>query len=122
VGKIPDDGLVGWVVWKELYLSLPNSLSKKCFERAYTLGKYREWMQEIQEEHIELEDICQRIVKFGKVLAGQQDDLLFPLIELVLRPGIQFWGFTTESSEDVVAKIRALVDEAALQKLSGLSI
>jgi hypothetical protein len=48
VSKIPDDGLVRWVVWRELYLSLLNPLlSKKCFERAYTLGKYREWMQEI---------------------------------------------------------------------------
>lgn len=122
VGKIPDDGLVRWIVWEELFLSLPNSLSKKCFKRAYTLGKYREWMQEIQEEHIELEDICQRIVEFGKVLAGHQDDLLSPLIELVLRPGIQFWGFTTESSENVAAKIRELVDETALHKLSGLSL
>lgn len=32
----------------------------------------------------------QRIVEFGKVLNGPQDDLLFPLIELVLQPGIQF--------------------------------
>ncbi len=79
-------------------------------------------MQEIQEEHIELEDICRRIVEFGKVLAGQQDDLLFPLIELVLRPGVQFWGFTTESSEDVAAKVYELVDETALQKLSALSL
>jgi hypothetical protein len=40
-----------------------------------------------------------------------------------LRPGIQFWGFTTESSEGIIkAKIRTLVDEMALQKLSGLSI
>ena len=123
VGKIPDDGLVSWVVWPELYLSLPNPLpSKKCFRRAYTLGKYREWMRDIQEEHIELEDICQRIVKFGKVLTGQRDDLLFPLIELVLKPGMQFWGFTTESPEDVAAKMRELVDETALQKLYGLSL
>jgi hypothetical protein len=91
--------------------------------KASTLGKYRQWMREIQEQHVELENICQRIVEFGKVLAGPQDDLLFPLIELILRPGILFWGFETESSEDIIkARIRALVDETALQKLSGLSI
>jgi len=79
-------------------------------------------MEEIQEEHIELEDIRQRIVEFGKVLARQQDNLLFLLIELVLRPGVQFWGFITELSEDVIAKIYELVDETALQKLSRLSL
>jgi hypothetical protein len=80
-------------------------------------------MQEIQEEHIELENIYQRIVGFRKTLAGPQDDILFLLIELILRPGILFWGFETKSSEEIIkAKIRALVDETALQKLSGLSI
>jgi hypothetical protein len=122
VGKIPDDGLVRWVVWEELYLSPANILSKKCFVKAYNLGWYRKWIPEYQ-QHIELDNICQRMVEFGKVLAGPQDDLLSPLIELVLSPGIQFWGFIAESSEDVVvAKIRALVDETALQRLSGLSI
>jgi len=92
------------------------------FVKAYTLGKYRQWIKG-KEEHIELENICQRIVRFGKILAGPQDDLLFPLIELILRPGIQFWRFKTESSKDVIeAKTRELVDEMALGKLSGLSI
>jgi hypothetical protein len=100
-GRIPDDGLVRWVVWEELYTS-PASILSDRFVRAYNLGIYREWMQEIQEQHIELENLCQRIVEFGKVLAGLQDDLLFLLIELILRPGILFWGFETESSEDII--------------------
>jgi hypothetical protein len=57
---------------------------------AYTLAKYREWMDE---QHVELENICQRIVEFGKILAGPHDDILLPLLELILTPGIQFWGF-----------------------------
>jgi hypothetical protein len=73
-------------VWEELYTSPANILSNR-FGEGFHLGKYREW---IQEQHIELEDICQRIVEFGKVLARPQEGLLFPLIELVLRPGIQF--------------------------------
>lgn len=32
-------------------------------------------------------------------LESPQDDDLFPLIELILRPGILFWGFETQSSE-----------------------
>jgi hypothetical protein len=121
LGKIPDDGLVRWVVWVELYTSPARILSNR-FVKAYNLGIYREWIQEIQ-EYVELENICQRIVEFGNVLAGPQDDLLFPLIELILRPGILFWGFETESSDDIInAKICALADETALQKFSRLSI
>lgn len=120
MGRIPDDGLVRWVAWEELSTS-PTPLFADCFVTAYTLAKYREW-RVIQQ--VELEDICQRIVEFGKVLAGLRDDhLLLPLTELILRPGILFWGFETNSSEDIVkAKIRALVGEAALLKLSRLSI
>ncbi|OBT94396.1 hypothetical protein VE01_07775 [Pseudogymnoascus verrucosus] len=122
VGKISDDGLVRWVAWDKLYLSPANILSKRCFVRARTLGVYRKWIQEYQQP-IELEDICQRMVEFGKVLAGPQEDLLSPLIELLLKPGILFWGFINESSEEVViASIRALVDETGLESLSGLTI
>jgi len=105
VGQIPDDGFVRWVVWEELY-ALPASIISDRFVRAYTLGIYRQW---IQVQHVELESICQKIFEFGKVLVGPRDDLLFPLVELILRPGILFWGFETESSEDIIkAKIRAL--------------
>ena len=38
----------------------------------------------------------------GRVLAGPQEDLLSLLIELILRPGILFEGFETESSEDII--------------------
>lgn len=119
MGRIPDDGLVRWVTWEELSRS-PAPLFADCFMKAYTLAIYRKWI-EIQQ--VELENICQRIVGFGKVLAGQRNDLLLPLIELVLRPEISFWGFKTSSSEETIkARIRALVDEAALLELSRLSI
>jgi hypothetical protein len=57
VGKIPDDGLVRWVVWEELYTSRSSILLDR-FVRAYNLGIYREWMREIKEQHIELGNIC----------------------------------------------------------------
>jgi hypothetical protein len=120
MGEIPDDGLVRWVAWEELSTS-PTRLFADCFVKAYTLAKYREW---IDIQRVELEDICQRILEFGKVLAGLQDDLLLlPLTELILRPGILFWGFETNSPENTIkARIHILVDETALQKLSRLSI
>jgi hypothetical protein len=120
MGRIPNDGLVRWVAWEELSTS-PAPLFADCFVKTYTLAKYREW---IVIKQAELEDICHRIVEFGKVLAGLRDDhLLLPLTELILRPGIRFGGFETNSLEEIVkAKIHALVDEAALLKLSRLSI
>jgi hypothetical protein len=87
--------------------------------KAYTLRKYREW---IDTQHVELEDLCQRIVEFGRVLAGLRDNLLLPLTELILRPGI-IWGFETNSPGNTIkARICALIDGTALQKLSRLSI
>lgn len=118
MGGIHDSGLVRWVLWEELYSS-PAKILSDCFLKAYTLGKYRQWMQEQQ---VELENICQRIVGFAKVIAGPRDDLLSTLIELILEPGIQFWGFETESSEDVRDRALALVNELTLDKLSRLSI
>ena len=116
MGEIPNDALLSWVEWEELYMSPANLLSTS-FLKAYTLGSYRDWTQQ---QYVDIDDICQRIVSFGKVLAGPRDDLLFPLIKLVLRPGIPFWGFTTEGA--VTANIHALVDEMALQKFSHLSL
>jgi hypothetical protein len=98
IGKIDDDALVRWVEWEELYPS-PVTVFQSSFLRAYTLAKYRDWMEEQQ---LELENVCQRIVKFGKVLAGPRDDLLAPLIEHILRPGIRFWGLDSQLSEDAV--------------------
>ncbi len=109
-----------WIAWEELYQSPANILSKD-FLRAYTLGLYRKWLQEHLRD-TELEELCDRMIEFGKVLAGPQDDLFSPLIELVLDPGIQFWGFSTESSENVVvAKVRSLVNEMPLLRLSTLT-
>jgi hypothetical protein len=119
VGKIPDDGLVRWVTWEEL--SSPSvTIFPDCFLRAYTLAIYRKW---VEEQYIELEDVCNRIVKFGKALAGPQGDLLSPLIQLILKPGIQFWGFRTASAKDAIeARIRVIIDDMALEQLSRLSI
>lgn len=88
MGRIPDKGLVRWAAWEEL-ATPPASLFADFFVRAYTLAQYRKW---IDIQPVELEDICQRIVKFGKVLAGLPDDhLLLPFTELVLRQVILFW-------------------------------
>jgi len=86
MGKIDDDALVRWVKWEDLYLG-PVTVFQHSFLKAYTLAKYRDW---IEEQQLDLEDVCQRILKFGKLLAGSRDDLLMPLVEHILRPGIRF--------------------------------
>jgi len=116
MGRIPNNGLVRWLEWEELS-TLPALLFPGCFLRAYTLAQYCKWRGT---QHFKLGDICQRIVESGKILAGPRDDVLLPLTELILRPGIHFWGFEIDSLETdaVKAKIRVLVDEATLLKLS----
>jgi hypothetical protein len=122
VGKIPDDGLVRWVRWAELY-SQSVTILPECFSRAYTLAIYRNW---IENQCVELgvEDVCNRIVNFGKVLAGPQGDLLFPLIKLVLKPGIQFWGLRTAMGEDEIeSRIHVIInDDTLLDQFSTLRL
>jgi hypothetical protein len=62
-------------------------------------------------------------VDFGKLIGGPEDDLLPSLIELILKPEIQFWGYRTDSSNDIIqAKTWELFNELTLEKLSSLSI
>jgi len=98
MGKIDDDALVRWVKWEDL-CSGPVTVFQYSFLKAYTLAKYLGWKEEQQ---LEMENVCQRILNFGKVLAGPRDDLLAPLIAHILRPGIRFWGLSSQLSEDAV--------------------
>ncbi|KFY89226.1 hypothetical protein V500_05854 [Pseudogymnoascus sp. VKM F-4518 (FW-2643)] len=119
VGKLPGNGLVRWLEWKELYPS-PVTLISSTFVWSYTLAKFREV---VSQQELELEDICNRVIEFGKALAGPEDGLILPLVLLILKPGIRFWGFSTRPSEDaIMARIRGLVNDADLQKIAQLKI
>lgn len=121
VGKIPDNGLVRWVTWAEL--SSPSvTILPACFFRAYTLALYRNWIED-QCVELEVEDVCNRILNFGKALAGPQDDLLLPLIKLVLKPGIGFWGMRTATGDDAIeSRTHIINDDTALDQFSTLRL
>lgn len=115
IGKLPHNGLVRWLEWKELYPS-PVTLISSTFVWSYTLAKFREV---VRQQELEFEDICDRVIGFGKALAGPEDGLILLLILLILKPGIQFWGFSTRPSDNaMMARIRILVDDADLQKIA----
>jgi hypothetical protein len=92
MSKVHDDALARLVVGEDL---------SRCFVHADNLGIYRQWMKE-QQQYVEHEDICQKITKFGKTLAGPQDELLGPLVKLILRLGLQSWGSKIDSPKDIV--------------------
>ncbi|KAF2434000.1 hypothetical protein EJ08DRAFT_694030 [Tothia fuscella] len=116
IGKKFDSSMVGWITWQEL--SHPSaSILSPDFKKAFTLKLYRKW---VQEQHIRLDLLCQNIVAFGKLLAGPQDELVPSLLESILKPGIQFWGYRIDSDNDIVTrKIFELYDELGTEKLSG---
>ncbi|OBT77484.1 hypothetical protein VF21_05283 [Pseudogymnoascus sp. 05NY08] len=119
IGKLPGNGLVRCLEWKELYPS-PATLISSAFVWSYTLAKFREV---VCQQELELEDICNRVIEFGKALAGPEDGLILPLILLILKPGIRFWGFSTRPSEDaIMTRIRGLVNDADLQKIAQLKV
>ncbi|KAH0566167.1 hypothetical protein GP486_000435 [Trichoglossum hirsutum] len=122
MGKVHGGGLLRWVPWTELYGS--GFLSSR-FLRAYTLGKYRQWKDEVYDAAgcIEAEDVCRSVVEFGKILAGSQVSILLPLVELILKPGFQFWELKANAEEEVVkARVYELVDEAMIGDISRLKI
>jgi hypothetical protein len=122
VGKVHGGGLLRWVPWTELYGS--GFLSSR-FLRAYTLGKYRQWTDEVYDAagYIEAEDVCRKVVEFGKMLAGPGVSNLLPLVELILKPGFQFWELKANAEEEVVkARVYELVDEAVLGEFFRLKI
>jgi len=120
MGRIPDDCLVRWVQSKEI-VTLPILGFPNDFTTAYTLGVYR---MRRSSKRIELDLLCQNVIDSAKVLVGAQHDLLSLIVNLLLRPGVQFWGFNVSSIEEdiVTAKIQALVEEMALPRLSTLEI
>lgn len=119
VGKIPDNGLVRWVKWKELYPS-PVTIISSTFVWSYTIKVFRD---EVVQQTLEIDDICGRIINLGRVLAGPHDNLILPLALLILKPTIRFWGFSTEMSDDVIeTRIHDLLDDTAAEKIVKLNI
>lgn len=110
MGKINGRGLHRWVPGTELWAS--PMLSGQFF-KAYTLAVYRRWRDEAYDdkECISVEDVCQKIIKFGKLLAGPRAGNLRPFVELILKPGVQFWELKTDASKEIVeARCHELVD------------
>jgi len=119
MGRIPDDALVKWIPWGKL-LQFSSPLFGHDFIRSSTLAEYLS-LRDVQD--VELEDICQKIVRFAKFLAGSHNDLLPELIRLILRPRLLFWGFATDASECAIEeRIHGLINGPISERLSSLSI
>ncbi|CAG8981237.1 hypothetical protein HYALB_00003835 [Hymenoscyphus albidus] len=97
-GEIPTVGFVNWITWENL--SSPSSILPSCFLDIYTLGNYRKWIkQDRNQQNLDPDTIRSRVFEFTKLLCGTQENLFYPLRELVLKPGLQFWGYTWNAEQ-----------------------
>ena len=77
----------------------------------------------VHQQELGLEEICNGVIEFRRALAGLEDGLILPLILLILKPGMRFWGFGTgPSDETITARIRDSVDNTDLQEFAQLRI
>jgi hypothetical protein len=122
MGKDYRRGPYRWVPCTELWAS--PMLSNRFFN-AYTLGVYRQWRAEVynDRECTKVEDVCQKVVEFGKLLAGPRDSILLSFVELLLKPGIQFWELKTDAPEEVIrARCQELVDQVTIDGIARMRI
>lgn len=90
------------------------------FVWAYTIKVFHD---QVVQHPLEIDDICGRIITLGKVLAGPHGNLVLPLVLLVLKPTIRFWGFSCEMSDYVIeARIHDLLDDKVAEKIVKLKI
>jgi hypothetical protein len=57
------------------------------------------------------------------MLAGSQVSILLPLVELILKPGFQFWELKANAEEEVVkARVYELINEAIIGEIFRFKI
>ncbi|KAL5411206.1 hypothetical protein PMIN04_010328 [Paraphaeosphaeria minitans] len=125
VGPLPADQRIKSIPWKDLW-RMP--LLTDTFYRAYTLDIYRQWGAEASNRHgnVENDEVCSWVLESAKTIAGRQrEDVkrVAETVELLLEPGLYFWGIDTDTTHrDVRMGCAALLEEdLVLQKLTGLS-
>ena len=104
MGKIHESALIRWVLWTDLYAS---GLLSNNFINAFTLALYRQWSERdyVSAESVEVEDVCRKIVGFGKMLAGPRIENLLSLVKLILWPGIEICpGLRYLATADIICE------------------
>ena len=120
MGKSLDHGLVRWIEWAELS-ALPILLDHENFVKAFTVRLYREWKRT---EYVERAEVEQKVMESVITLAGTSNALAPLVVDSLMRPGLDFWGFEVSfaESEMIRAEIRAHIDALTLEQLAGLSL
>ncbi|KAF1973263.1 hypothetical protein BU23DRAFT_598989 [Bimuria novae-zelandiae CBS 107.79] len=98
MGRAVKDAVVRVIPWSELQ-SIP--IINDPFIRAYTLGRYRQWRDEREYRLHDGEEVGKIVVRSANVLAGHDAPntwMAQHMVELILKPGVSFWGINTNAS------------------------
>ncbi|KAL5408046.1 hypothetical protein PMIN04_011535 [Paraphaeosphaeria minitans] len=121
VGTLSKYQLIRSIPWKVLR-RMP--LLTDTFHRAYTLEIYRQWCTEMCNRHgnVEKDQVFSRTLESARIIAGKEREnfkRVAEMIDLILEPGLFFWGIDTDVTEDDVRLgcIALLKEDWARQKL-----
>jgi hypothetical protein len=112
--------------WTKLQ-SMP--IINDCFSYAYTLKRYDELWDAFMDEQSkrELGEACDMVVESAKTLADQKADddaeLVQNLVELIIKPGVRFWGIKTLSTDvEIKAGCKRMLEDELVVGMSRMSV
>jgi hypothetical protein len=98
------------------------------FQVAYTLQTYERFRDNAMDMRLETyaEDVCKMVVDSAILLAGEKAGdavLVEDLVELILSPGVRFWGIKTRSADiDIRRGCGEILFDRLVEKVGQLSI
>jgi hypothetical protein len=125
MGQNVQEGVVQVIPWSELrWMPIIND----PFCSAYTLGTYRRFRDERMDGRPEIEyaQACQAVVDSAKAIAGQRSSdvqLVQGLVQLIMKPGLWFWGIKTGSSDaEIRDGCKAMLENELVGMMSQISV
>jgi uncharacterized membrane protein YheB (UPF0754 family) len=123
MGRAVENAVVRVISWHDLRL-MP--IINTQFITAYTLAVYRQWRDEREYTLRDREEAGRILVRSVKVLAGhdaRNDWMVQPMLKLILKPGVFFWGINTNASRaDVMHACEAILEQELVEQLSQTSL
>jgi hypothetical protein len=89
-------GMVRWVSWTELYKMRTISYT---FVKAYTLAVYQQWKIDAK---IDADEVSEAVGELSLLLGGEDLKNVLLMVNLILKPGLSFWGFRTKASDTTI--------------------
>ena len=123
MGRAVEDAVVRVIPWTAL-MSMP--IINNQFVKAYTLGRYCQWRDERDYEVHGRDEVGTMVILSAKILAGHDvpdGGIVRQMVELILKPGVSFWGINTGASgKDVISACEEIFQQEIIKDLSQTSL